>query len=581
MKTGFSFYILTAILVLTALAGGSRNRQPSETADERKADYLYLEALRCKALGKPDATFELLQRAYELKPSDVEIGAELASFVLSLSRGDSAEVDRGIRMWRDYVNFNPDDYISGVHYALLNERVGNRTEALGMWNRLHNRFPEKEELTFKYADVLGSTSDTASIRRAVEIYDSLEAVDGKSIALSSKKIQLFYQEADTPAIFSELKSLLASSPSSVEFNVFAGDIFTMFQNRDSALIFYNRACATDSTSGLAFYSRANYYNAIGDSAGYDREIFNALKKESLDVTTKLAMMKGYIEEMYSDSTEQPRIRELFEVLIDQHPHEHDIHDMFSRYLIVTRDYAGAAEQSELALDIEPDDKEGWQMLVSLYLQVQDYENAGKAAQRALRYFPSDPELHLMLGSIYAQLDKSADSRKEYEEALKLGDSSDVEFLSRLYTSMGDNFYIDGNKDSAFVYYERAILYNPENYTALNNCAYYLACEGRDLDKAMELITQVVAVHTDEPTSQDTYAWVLFKKKEYPEAKAAIDRAIELTDDPSSDIFEHAGDIYFMNGDPDGAVKFWEKALKLDPDNDLLKRKVRHKTYFYK
>ena len=98
---------------------------------------------------------------------------------------------------------------------------------------------------------------------------------------------------------------------------------------------------------------------------------------------------------------------------------------------------------------------------------------------------------------------------------------------------------------------------------------------------MELITQVVAVHTDEPTSQDTYAWVLFKKKEYPEAKAAIDRAIELTDDPSSDIFEHAGDIYFMNGDPDGAVKFWEKALKLDPDNDLLKRKVRHKTYFYK
>ena len=415
--------------MLTALAGGSRNRQPSETADERKADYLYLEALRCKALGKPDATFELLQRAYELKPSDVEIGAELASFVLSLSRGDSAEVDRGIRMWRDYVNFNPDDYISGVHYALLNERVGNRTEALGMWNRLHNRFPEKEELTFKYADVLGSTSDTASIRRAVEIYDSLEAVDGKSIALSSKKIQLFYQEADTPAIFSELKSLLASSPSSVEFNVFAGDIFTMFQNRDSALIFYNRACATDSTSGLAFYSRANYYNAIGDSAGYDREIFNALKKESLDVTTKLAMMKGYIEEMYSDSTEQPRIRELFEVLIDQHPHEHDIHDMFSRYLIVTRDYAGAAEQSELALDIEPDDKEGWQMLVSLYLQVQDYENAGKAAQRALRYFPSDPELHLMLGSIYAQLDKPADSRKEYEEALKLGDSSDVEFLS--------------------------------------------------------------------------------------------------------------------------------------------------------
>ena len=54
-----------------------------------------------------------------------------------------------------------------------------------------------------------------------------------------------------------------------------------------------------------------------------------------------------------------------------------------------------------------------------------------------------------------------------------------------------------------------------------------------------------------------------------------------TDASSAEIFHHAGDIYFMAGEPEQALDFWEKALKLDPDNELLKKKVNHKTYFYK
>ncbi|MDE6324844.1 MAG: hypothetical protein K2M02_01595, partial [Duncaniella sp.] len=133
MNHRVSFYIIAAVVVLTALCGGSKTRQPGVGENERKADYLYLEALRAKALGNTDATYDLLERAHELNPRDVEIGAELAAYVLSLSRGDSAEVVRGVKMWRDYLDLNPKDYISGVHYALLNERIGDRDESMRMW----------------------------------------------------------------------------------------------------------------------------------------------------------------------------------------------------------------------------------------------------------------------------------------------------------------------------------------------------------------------------------------------------------------------------------------------------------------
>lgn len=36
----------------------------------------------------------------------------------------------------------------------------------------------------------------------------------------------------------------------------------------------------------------------------------------------------------------------------------------------------------------------------------------------------------------------------------------------------------------------------------------------------------------------------------------------------------------MNGEPKEAVEFWKKALELDPDNALIQKKVKHKTYFY-
>ncbi len=36
----------------------------------------------------------------------------------------------------------------------------------------------------------------------------------------------------------------------------------------------------------------------------------------------------------------------------------------------------------------------------------------------------------------------------------------------------------------------------------------------------------------------------------------------------------------MNKEYDEAIDFWKKALALDPENELLKKKVKHKAYFY-
>ncbi len=572
---------ILALGALSALAAGRQRQAGTETEDTRKADYIYLEALRAKSQSNHDAAFALLQRAHELNPADREIGVELSTYLLSLSQTDSALLTSSMALLRDYCEANPTDIYYGGRYAMLNEQLLNRDEALRTWKRLHILYPDRLEVTYRYAGALAQGGTQADRDKAIAVYDSVEIAEGKSIPLSSKKIQLYYSLQDTASILAEADRLRNSAPRNVDFQVFSGDIYSMFGLNDQAKQFYDSACILDPSSGLAYYSRAQFYHTLGDSAAFNREVFQALEQKNLDVETKLVILRSYIQEMFNDSTNFPQIGQLFDVLIDQHPHEHDIHDLYSRYLIVTKDYAKAAEQTERALDLDPADSEGWEMLTSLYLQVDRLDDARQAIKRSLRYYPDNSRQYLVLGSIYDQEGQRDKAAAEYRHALSLTDSTDVSQLSRIYGAMGDNLYAREQADSAFVYYQKSLLYDPDNTLALNNCAYYLACEGRDLDRALEMIEKAVGAEPENATSMDTYAWVLFKRKDYAKAREIIDRTLSLSDERSEEILEHAGDIYFMDGDPDGALRFWKEALELDPDNPLLAKKVKHKTYFFK
>ncbi|WP_303430497.1 tetratricopeptide repeat protein [uncultured Muribaculum sp.] len=549
-------------------------------SDELKADYIFMEALRQHAIDKEDAYYDLLSRAYQLDPSNSDVGFFLGYYTVMTSGDDSTMFKNGYDLMKRHFNEAPADFYSNFVYGSINDRLGSRDEALKVWTTLDSIYPHKMEISYKLAEALASSGDSSKIARAIGVYDRIEKTQGKNIPLTTSKIRAFLSSQDTASIYKEVYSLLKSAPHSVENNVFAGNVFAMFSDNDSALTYFDKACDLDSTSGLAYYSRANFYKSIGDSVNYDKEVFRALSRESLELDAKLELLTGYIRELYDDPSQQGRIQELFATLLDQHPHEVDIHDLYCSYLIAIEDYAGAAEQLGYALDIDPSSEDRWRTLLSLYMQADDYAKSAEKGETALRYHPSSAMIHLMLGTDYNLMKEYDKALSNLNKSMELTDSVDYEAVSQIMSSMGDVYYAKGDRDSAFVYYDKAISIDPDNLLALNNCAYYLAVEGRDLDKAEEMSARTIKERPDDATSLDTYAWVMFRKKNYTEAMAYIDKAIANSEDPSEELYHHAGDIYFMNGEPQKALEFWEKALALDPDNELLQRKVKHKTYFY-
>ena len=583
-KTGFYAIAAAALLAASQWAGGAKPPRAEHARDVRKADYIYLESTKYQAQEKNDAYYDLVEAAYELNPDDPFLAKEYGIRLIVTSANDSAMMERGIALMKPYVENNPDDWVAATGYGAVLNKLGRTAEVREAFRKLYESNSNPTLSGPIYASILAQSGDTADIYKAIGVLTNVEAIEGGTNNNTvMRKMQYYLMAGDTTAVIDEARSLVRSNPSSIAHLTMLGDVYMQLDMPDSALAVYNRAVEMDPTSGMAYYSRANYYSQMGDSTAFDREVFQALMQPDLDYEPKVGILYNYVSKLYDDSTQRDRIENMFQTLVDQYPHEADVRFLYGDYLVTISQYGPAAEQIRYALDADPDDEGRWRQLTSLFFINKENDKALQTVEDAVRYFPDNAGLY-ELGAVIASGEKLYDRAfGYYDKALARIDSTDIDAFSNLLSSIGDTYYGKGNTDSAFVYYRKAIAVNPDNYLALNNCAYHLACEDRDLDKALEMIEKAVANDPENVTSLDTYAWVLFKRKEYAKAKEMIDAVLESEAEESSsaDVLEHAGDIYFMNGEPDEALEFWKQALEENPDNELLRRKVKNKTFFFK
>lgn len=578
------FAVVAIIVAATCLVGSAKKTRTTEAErDARKADYIFLEALDYQLRDKSDAYFSLIEEAHRLNPSDQFIDMQYGLKLLLESNGDSTIVVDALDHIAAYVESHPDDSYNALRYAAITGKLGMYDRSMPTWDRIYELNTDRIEVAAMYAEALINTGDSTNLRKAARIYDDIDRSEGISLPTSTTKMRIYAGLGDTAAVFDALHRLLESAPRSSQYATLAGNIYNQFGHPDSAAVYLDRAVEYDPTNGSAYYSRALFYESIGDSVSYDKEVFKALQLPDLELDAKLGILYEYVSKLYADTLQQPRIETMFQSLIDQYPHEAQVRNLYGDYLVTIERYGPAAEQISYAVDSDPTDPKRWQVLGSLYFTLKDYDRALASTEAGLKYHPDAVPLYTMSAAAKLQQKDYASARRFLDEALAATDSTNVEGLASIYTSIGDAYYTEGKPDSAFANYKRALEYNPDDMLTLNNCAYYLACEERDLDEALAMIERVIANDPESATSLDTYAWVLFKRKDYAKAREVIDGALanEEGQNGSADIQQHAGDIYFMNGQPDKALIFWKKALELEPDNELLQRKVKHKTFFYK
>lgn len=203
----------------------------------------------------------------------------------------------------------------------------------------------------------------------------------------------------------------------------------------------------------------------------------------------------------------------------------------------------------------------------IYSLIGKREQALKILLEYKDVFKDDSEYLAVIGYWYY-------TEKKYKEALEymLMFKDRNPESAESYTQIADSYDKLEDIDKAEEYYKIALSKDADNPGANNNYAYFLSKFPERLSEAEVYSKLSIEKEPEIAAYLDTYGWILYKQGKIEDSLYYIILAAEK--DPKNwEIFEHLGDIYFSLSDISNAENNWTKALKLDPNNLILKEKL--------
>ena len=116
-------------------------------------------------------------------------------------------------------------------------------------------------------------------------------------------------------------------------------------------------------------------------------------------------------------------------------------------------------------------------------------------------------------------------------------------------------------------FRQVIELKPDHHHAYNALGYSLADRGLRLTEARQLIEKAVSMAPDDAYIQDSLGWVEFRDGNIARALQILEAAFDKR--PDAEIAAHLGEVLWVSGDRDKAMKIWREGLLLASDNETL------------
>lgn len=197
-------------------------------------------------------------------------------------------------------------------------------------------------------------------------------------------------------------------------------------------------------------------------------------------------------------------------------------------------------------------------VLKIMIDRDDMTRVASTCREGELYDPTEITFYYYEGLALFRLGHNREAMEQVQKGVeRIDDETDLELASDVYALLGDILYDMRLKDEAYTAYDHALEYNAQNLLCLNNYAYFLSIDGRQLDKAERMSRLTIEAEGDNGTYLDTYAWILYLKHEYAQARIYIEEALRYTpeDAESATTFDHAGDIYFRLNIRSQAIAF--------------------------
>lgn len=532
--------------------------------------YQFFEANKNYLSGNYDLALKYFNSCIEIYPGSAVTNYKLASIYLAKNDFLTAQTYA-----EQAVILNPNNvwylYLAGSLYTQNNEF----TKAKQTFEKLIVLNETELDFYLNLADVYLKENDVTG---ALKVYNNIESKFGISEIISLQKHKLYLASNKSKEAFLELNKLSNANPSNIEYRRLIADFYIKTKEVDKAISTYQQILSDFNNDGYSLIGLAECYRLKNDLLKSFEHLKMAFNAEDVPSDLKFNMLINLIQNSGNNKQVQDAAFELTEILYNKYGDDADIATIYANFLLQDNKLKEARDILIKVINTRKDKYAVWEQLILLDNEFSNWNDMFTHTNEALKYFPNQSFLYFFNGFSAFQIQNYHDAVKSLSFGFKLITVDDP-LYSDFQTFLGEAYFNQGNKEEAYKIFNKIIEEQPDNLMVLNNYAYYLSEDDKDLSKAEKMSKITITKEPKNATYLDTYAWILFKLKNYEEALIYIEKAVNNDDNISDVVLEHYGDILFHNERLEDALKQWENAKVKGEGSGLLDKKIENKTYY--
>ena len=556
-------HFLTSLLCLVMVSSLNAQRIGEDHVETEK---LFIEASREKILGNYENAVMLYKEVLKKDKSNHAAAYELARMYDVLDKDEKALGTIKMAIALDKTN----EWYK-MFYGDVLEKAKKDKEAAKVYEGLVSEDPNTAYYYHKWAFYLVRANETA---KAIKVYDKLESKFGVTEELSSKKHRLYLGLGKQNKATEELKKLCKFYPSSNEYKHMLAGYYKRIGETDNAKKIYQEILKNDPDDAQASIALVTK----GSSADGSSELLTSLKpifqNSDVDIDVKIKEMIPYIKKVAAtgDIPLANQAIELSKILVEVHPKNAKSYSVYGDLLNHSNRPKEALGKYMQTLELDNSVFTVWEQVMYLNYQLRDFDALLKNSEEALDLFPNQAKAHYLNGIANSEKGKFSDAISAFEQALMMS-ARNPKMQFDIYGRLGEAYHYMKKYNRSEEFFEKALEINPRAYTVLDSYSYHLSLRGASLEKAKKMSELSNELKPNEPTLQDTYGFILYKMKDYNQAKEWLEKALKNGGEEMPTVLEHYGDLLHQLDKKNEAIMYWQKAQDKGSTSENLKRKI--------
>ena len=531
--------------------------------EREMSEALFTDGVKYVILEDYPKALERLLKAYTLMPDNPAVNYKIAEANLLSGnlRDATGYAEAAVRL----------DAKNPYYYLLLAQAQASQKQyeaATATYASLVREVPNSGSYLFQLADLYLAQN---KLPEALATLDKAQQQFGSLDEISFKRQQIYLRQNNLPLALKEGENLIAANPTEPRFVLAQAEMYAANNRLPDAIRVAQQALRLDPDNPQARLILADVYRQQNQPAEVEKQLRLAFQNPTLDIDQEVRILVGYLKQLPDDKYNALTL-DLAAAALRSHPKEAKAYSIAGDVQTLTGKKREARDTYLKALRFDNSKYQLWQQVVLLDAELSQTDSLLVHSDRALELFPNQAPLWFYNGVGHLLKKQPQRAVQALEHGRKLATTNN-ELLGQFDAQLGDAYQELKDYPKSEAAYDAALASDPNNYGALNNYSYYLSLRGEKLDKAKEMSARTVKQFPDNDTYLDTYAWVLYKQKDYVGAKQSLEHAVKTTKDAS--ILEHYGDVLWQLGDHPGAVAAWQRARKAGPGTTpQLERKIK-------